>query len=133
MSHNAITKVSGLEGLNKLKKLSLSHNKITEIPGTCSCSPLTLRGDSRVKRSALDLSHLPELHELRLNDNAIVSVPASLSGVEQLRVLDLGKNQIATFKYARTMGIELACVVLVAGCPCCFLCLTPSSVGIWSD
>lgn len=38
-----------------------------------------------------------QLGELRLNENKIASLPASLAANGRLKLLDLGKNQIHSF------------------------------------
>jgi hypothetical protein len=58
-----------------LTKLSLAHNKLTALP---------------------DMSALTLLSELRVNDNALTSLPPAAQMPANLRLLDVGSNRIAT-------------------------------------
>ncbi len=58
MSHNALDDLKRVAASTSLEKLSASHNELRVLP---------------------DLSRCHVLAELRLNDNALTAVPASLS------------------------------------------------------
>ncbi len=65
-----------LNKLEKMKKLSLSHNQIREVAY---------------------ISEQFYLHELKLNDNKIRSLPETLAKNVKLEILDLGNNQIREY------------------------------------
>lgn len=70
-----------MESLKALQKLSITHNRLHTLP-------------------KLDL---PELKEVRLNDNKIASIPAGHLP-PSLTVLDLGNNLLKTWEYVEPGG-----------------------------
>lgn len=81
ISRNNLTQLDFLRrGGHFLQKLSLSHNQISEI-----------------LESDLGL-HLVKLRELRLNNNKIKKLPASVSKLTSLSLLDLGRNNISSLE-----------------------------------
>jgi len=70
--------MEGLANLSKLTKLSLSHNKIRELP-------------------SLEVHR--ELQELRLSDNHIQTIPESISFNQGLKIVDFAKNMISSWRY----------------------------------
>lgn len=79
VSHNEIDDLSPVRALAALEKLSASHASVVIIP---------------------DFSDQHELGELRLNDNKITSIPETLQYNFNMKILELGNNRIAKFRYA---------------------------------
>ncbi|UKJ87971.2 long-chain-fatty-acid--CoA ligase 5 [Theileria orientalis] len=78
LSHNNIESFKSPNTfMNKLKKITLSHNKLREFPIS---------------------DKYPVLTELRLNSNKILSLPNNLELYSCLKILDLGNNQIVNLR-----------------------------------
>ena len=80
LSKNELTSfplLSSQVQLVHLTKLSLSDNRLTEVP---------------------DLAALPNLTELRINNNKIPAISANLLAGRKLRVLDLAKNLLSSWE-----------------------------------
>lgn len=119
---NAIKRLpKTIENLNKLKVLDCSRNKLEESPDGLENLPqlMTLNLGlnllshvpsqvSNTKLCTIDLSHnkfeifpdvcypeLIHLAEIRVNDNLIKEIPANISLLPSLKLLDLGNNQIS--------------------------------------
>lgn len=65
LSNNEISKISGLDSLSELTKLSLAHNKLMQFP---------------------NLVHKKKLKEIRLNDNQIATLPDSVAHLDRYRI-----------------------------------------------
>jgi len=66
--------MSKLWGMKNITRLTLSHNKITELPPA--------------------IANLENMEILNLFNNALQEVPVSLSGMPKLRILNLGINKL---------------------------------------
>jgi Leucine-rich repeat (LRR) protein len=55
-------------------------------------------------RRASDMSALVELRELRLNDNEIAALPASMGALVKLEILDVGNNKLPELAYVALAG-----------------------------
>nr|PVC50109.1 long-chain-fatty-acid--CoA ligase 5 [Theileria orientalis] len=78
LSHNNIESFKAPNTfMNKLKKITLSHNKLREFPIS---------------------DKYPVLNELRLNSNKILTLPNNLELYSCLKILDLGNNQIVNVR-----------------------------------
>ncbi|KCV72621.1 hypothetical protein H696_00205 [Fonticula alba] len=121
---NNITTISGLENLTELRALVLNNNRITRAEGfghlphlntiVLSHNPLSMPpvirsfpktltklalANTGLRAVPEDLGkHLPELQELSLNGNKILSIGDALTGCGRLRVLDLGNNLLHTLE-----------------------------------
>ncbi len=78
LAGNNLEKIPSLRVLKSLKKLDLSHNKISTI---------------RIGANSLE-----SLEELLLNSNQILEIPKDLTALPCLEVLDLGNNKISTIR-----------------------------------
>ena len=78
LSHNQLARFTEgdfLSGLDKLRSLSLDHNKFESLPGNV-------------------FGQTPSLEDLSLDNNRLSSVPRSISDLKVLKTLDLGENLI---------------------------------------
>ena len=62
--------------MKNVTRLTLSHNKITELPAA--------------------MANLENMEILNLFNNALEEVPVSISGMPKLRILNLGMNRLTT-------------------------------------
>jgi len=88
--------------LTKLKNLSLSRNKIGEVPARISdltaLDSLFLDGDffnkpdKKIKTLPAEICRLKNLKKLTLKDNVIEHLPANIGDLSQLKALDVRGN-----------------------------------------
>ncbi|KAI9209618.1 uncharacterized protein BJ171DRAFT_453769 [Polychytrium aggregatum] len=98
LNNNSITVIENLTKLTKLNTIVLSHNKIDAISGLGSLAELTKLSVAHNNIHQFpDLTKNSQIREIRLNDNKISSIPETIRFLPSLEILDLGKNQIATF------------------------------------
>ncbi|KAF8820468.1 leucine rich repeat-containing protein [Cardiosporidium cionae] len=123
LSHNQISKIDNLSGLMNLKALILSHNQIRNIPDLSFLTNLEtlvvshnqveeiIRPQKTMKQlKKISLSNnqirnfpfgekFPELAELRLNSNKLMTLPSNkIQQMSMLRILDIGNNAINDIK-----------------------------------
>lgn len=80
----------------KLKTLNLSYNNFTDVSELKleELNELYLSGNKLTNLSSDTVLKLKTLKTLLLNGNQLLSLPAELSGLNQLSVLDVGSNQL---------------------------------------
>lgn len=94
VSNNAITTLTGLDGMNQLEKLDMNTNQISDISLLATIP--TLKNVDLANNKVTDLAplaKLKDLRQLRLNGNQIEKV-GDLDGNKELRKLWLSDNKI---------------------------------------
>ncbi|KYF39667.1 leucine rich repeat-containing protein [Toxoplasma gondii ARI] len=110
LSENQIQRVSfAASPLNSLECLILSRNKIQEIEKPPS--PLThlkklSLSDNRLKTFPF-CGQFPALLELRLNGNSLLSVGSGVTCMSELKILDLGRNQLHRIEGVKALAGHL--------------------------
>ncbi|KEP62620.1 UNVERIFIED_CONTAM: leucine rich repeat-containing protein [Hammondia hammondi] len=110
LSENQIQRVSfAASPLNSLECLILSRNKIQEIEKPPS--PLThlkklSLSDNRLKTFPF-CGQFPALLELRLNGNGLLSVGTGVTCMSELKILDLGRNQLHRIEGVKALAGHL--------------------------
>eukprot|EP00762_Andalucia_godoyi_P000817 ANDGO_03787.mRNA.1 Dynein regulatory complex subunit 3 len=97
VSHNALTRIEGLEGLSRLSVLNLSFNRISAISGIPSSVVELDLSNNRIRSIPASVSVLTRLRVLRLANNRFDNIPdvINLRGVLGLQVLDLYGNALS--------------------------------------
>jgi Leucine-rich repeat (LRR) protein len=98
LSSNALASLDGLQRLTQLTKLSLSHNRLTELPAS--------------------IGALSALCELRVNGNRLQALPPAVALLTRLKLIDLGHNQIKSLEYGPALcaaAVRCCCALLKEG------------------
>ena len=98
LSHNRLTAVPEfIADLSRLQSLDLSANQLTALP-TSLCQLTTLRmlnlSHNRLAVFPEDVAHLSQLESLDLSVNELTNIPSSLANLENLQVLKLEGNPL---------------------------------------
>ena len=97
MDRNDLESIEGICGLEKLRELELSENKIGYLPHGIgklkSLSKLDLFRN-KIKTLPSEIGQLTSLKELKLTFNEIVSLPPEIGNLKALTILDLSINKL---------------------------------------
>eukprot|EP00117_Sycon_ciliatum_P041023 scpid45475/ scgid30069/ Internalin-A len=102
-SDNQLTSLPKLSKLTQLNTLVLSRNQLEDIPRLPS-SLTKLSAPSNLLTSIPDVRKCADLIELRLNSNRLTAVSESILENKRLFVVDIGRNNIASFDDVDCLG-----------------------------
>lgn len=95
---NSISSAASLSGLDKLKELYLTENKLVNFDGV-NLPALEVLDLSQNKFCALNRFNTPNLKKLNLSQNAIKYIsPRAFEQLSKLEELDLSQNKLKDFK-----------------------------------
>ncbi|DBA01178.1 TPA: hypothetical protein N0F65_002313 [Lagenidium giganteum] len=107
LNNNSITTLEWLPRLPELNSLIVSHNRISAfLPRTIDRLP----GLTKISISHNNLEEIPDLSvlssitELRLSHNKIKKIPFSLANLKNLKILELGHNEIDDWEGIEALG-----------------------------
>jgi hypothetical protein len=107
LNNNKLTSVSHIGHLSALNTLVLSHNRIERMPKSLledlpQLAKLSLSGNQLNKFPSVWMCE--QMIELRLAGNLITDIPAKVSRMSKLRLLDMSNNSLASFDEMAHLG-----------------------------
>lgn len=96
--HTFPLQIFGVESINKLQRLDLSHNNISEIPTSISClislKELWLQHNP-LKYLPKEIQNLTKLELIDINSTCVSDVPTELANLEHLYEMDWRNTPLA--------------------------------------